>query len=138
MDTKTTVLAEVPSGRIELVNNGMFNIMQFNCSCEDALPYCGGACCGLRTGYGVIIQPSEAHKFQTVVHQEKLVLAHRVEDDCCVYHDGDGKCRLHKEGGPEAKPSGCRKWHCSPEGVGDGIVVRERGWMLVPMVMNAQ
>ena len=45
MNTGITLLAEVASGRIEIVFNGLFNALQFNSDCSDALPYCNAACC---------------------------------------------------------------------------------------------
>jgi hypothetical protein len=122
------VLREVESGRVEIVFNGLFSTLQFNCSCEDALPYCKAMCCRMRVtgGATTTIDEDEKDKFRNV----DGMLMFDETTRACVYLDGECNCTVHLD-----KPRMCRAWHCSPKGVGDGITIREAGWLLAPMVI---
>jgi hypothetical protein len=130
-------LVETPSGRIEIIHNGVFTVLQYNTSCEDALPYCKGMCCGLRAGYNVLLKPGEEKEFESIPHPMYLgryMLASDPKDMHCVYQDKmNGFCTIHSN-----KPQGCRDWHCSPGGQGEDVVKRDLGWFLSPMQGNLQ
>lgn len=126
------LLHQTDSGPIELVwdkNDDMVRL-QFNCRCEDALPYCHAMCCRNRTRYNVEIEADEAHKYDTqplldVLSTEELITLQTVGNNCC-YLAGD-KCSIHA-----TKPKRCQLWHCSPGGKGDGLTERSSGWDLQP------
>jgi hypothetical protein len=117
-------LVNLPSGSIDLVHDSISLSMQFNCSCDDALPFCKAQCCRLRSLYGVPIESDEVHKFKTDVHGDLVILQKKV-DDSCTYLEND-RCSVHVD-----KPKNCSNWHCSPGGVGEGITVRANGWILL-------
>jgi hypothetical protein len=137
MELSKHTLVDTPSGKIEVIHNGVFTILQFNTSCEDALPTCKGMCCGLRAGYNVLLQPGEEKEFDSVphpLHPGRFMLTSDPKDMHCVYQDKtNGFCTIHA-----TKPQGCRDWHCSPGGVGERIVKRDKGWFLSPMQGNLQ
>lgn len=140
MKTGITLLAEVASGRIEIVFNGLFNTIQFNSDCTDALPYCRAACCRLRSGYNVLLQEDEVDKYDSVPHpnqEGKFILKSKEEDLSCIYLDSEkSMCTIH-----ETKPWACKVWHCSPEGSANGeepIQYRDGGWILTPALGNLQ
>lgn len=130
MTEQRTLIAEVPSGKIEIVFDGVTARMEFNCECLDALPYCHGMCCRLRTNFTVILRPEEIAKFEhrPFPHNTDLkILQHNESDASCVYLKED-KCSVHESG----KPWACRSFHCSPAGVGEGVLYRQNGWLLSP------
>jgi Fe-S-cluster containining protein len=118
-------LVQVQSGTIDLQFDGKTLAMEFNCSCEDALPYCQALCCRMRTFYGVEVTEAEKNKFDVMYRDGKLVLSSRQDNDACSYLDGNS-CMVHS-----IKPERCKEWHCSPNGVGEGIKVRGTGWLLI-------
>lgn len=125
-----TLVAEVPSGKIEVVFDGIASKLQFNCACSDAWDYCQAACCRLRTNYGTILRPEEIAKFEGRPHPQNsqfTILQHKPMDGSCVYLE-DNKCGVHISG----KPWACGAFHCSPGGVGEGIQYRDGGWLLTP------
>jgi hypothetical protein len=121
------VLKEVPSGKIEIIEteNGE-PLLQFNCSCLDALPYCRAACCKGRPGFNVGLEQDELDKYEWYIADtlpgQPLI---QYEGDCCKYLTNDCKCVIHLD-----KPKTCQKWHCSPGGIGDGVQIRSEGWRL--------
>lgn len=139
MDRKT--IAEVPSGKIELVFENDTVQLQFNCSCEDALPYCKAMCCRHRPYFNILLDADEVDKFECVkVNSEDVSIRHeqgetdinqlyilKEEGSKCIYLDDACHCKVHND-----KPRACTKFHCSPGGVGDEISMRDAGWVLLP------
>src|SRR5438309_741472 len=123
-------LVKVQSGSVDLVHSREGPILQFNCSCTDALPYCKGMCCGNRHVYNTILESGEEEKYASfLLHGFSHYYLAYDTDKKCVYQDKEtGMCGIHGD-----KPSGCRSWHCSPGGVGEGIMVRDGGWFMVPL-----
>lgn len=122
-DSRT--LVELSSGKIELVWNGLWVLLQFNCSCIDALPYCHAMCC---RSFSIGVQADEAHKFKTKPHPiTKQPTLLRNDLNVCQHLQGDCKCEVHTD-----KPNMCRRWHCSPQGnPGDKeIIHRDAGWLI--------
>lgn len=130
-----TVLKNVPSGTIDLIFDGCQLVMQYNCDCLDALPWCKGACCRYRPFYNIGLEPEEIGKFDAIPHPEddKVQILKHV-DGHCVYLDGESSlCGVHDD-----KPCICKKWHCSPRGGGDEIETRDGGWVLLPLKVNPE
>lgn len=124
-----TVIKDTPTGPIEIVFDGKQLVLQFNCSCEDALPICKAACCRYRPFYNVAVADEEKSKFLTQPNPdnpEMHILQNR--GDTCVYLNGSCGCEVHSD-----KPKVCGQWHCSPFGVGDGITNRQKGWVVLPL-----
>lgn len=138
MEEGRKTLVETPSGKIEIVQTGILTILQFNTSCEDALPFCKGMCCGLRVGFNVLLEPGEEKEYDSISHpryEGRFMLASDPVDQHCVYQDKKtGHCTIHTTG----KPKGCRIWHCSPGGIGAEVVSRDKGWFMSPMQGNLQ
>lgn len=133
MGEERKTIREVASGKIEVVFNGVFSVMQFNCACSDALPYCKALCCRLRTSYTVILQKDEIGKFKSKPHPHSPGL--EILQDSggnCTYLDEDALCGVHEAG----KPWACTAFHCSPEGKGEGITHRQGGWFLSPNLVT--
>lgn len=127
------ILKEVPSGKIEIVNNGSQMHLQFNCSCEDALPYCKGMCCAYRPNFNVDLEVKEMGQFQTLYHHHmpgRMFLDYIKANGHCYAHDSsNGQCTIHPD-----KPKLCHEWHCSPRGVGENLTRRANGWLLMPTI----
>ena len=128
----STILVKLPSGSIDLLQTEAGPVLQFNSSCNDALPYCKGMCCGNRNLYNTNLTIEESKKFQsfTLGHRpnEKFIQYDPLTRNC-VYQDlTTGKCWVHDD-----KPKECQIWHCSPGGVGDNLVRRDRGWFMLPI-----
>lgn len=117
-------LATVPSGTIDLVFDGHEVLLQFNCSCTDAMPYCHAMCCRLRPTHNVKLTEAEAARLKSYRHGTLPILEHR--DGHCTYLEGNA-CSIYAD-----RPNGCATWHCSPGGVGEGITMRDGGWALSP------
>jgi Fe-S-cluster containining protein len=131
-NTQRTVLRELNSGAIELVWDGVFTRIEFNCSCLEALPFCNAMCCRQRPGYSIELEDHELSKFAHKSHPSypDIQLVQTAGNGLdCIYLE-DGKCSVHTD-----KPEMCQKWHCSPRGeVSDSrIERRDAGWMLMPM-----
>lgn len=125
-------LMEVESGTIDIAFNGTQQLLQFNCSCKDALPYCNAVCCRNRPHYNVLLTKDEEDQFEKKIQfptDPKLyILDHK--DGACAYLDAaceDGYCSVHA-----SKPAICKRWHCSPNGVGEGLDLFDDGWVLTP------
>lgn len=126
-------LATLPSGTIDLLYNGYCQVLQFNTTCMDALPYCKGMCCRLRLGYSVELEKDEEGKYLSRPHPTQplvQILQAKESDYSCVYLDEKSMCSIN-----DTKPRMCKQWHCSPGGEpGDeSITRRDAGWMLTPM-----
>ena len=125
--TATTVLKQTESGLIQVVWNGVFASVQFNCACVDALSLCHGMCCTRRAGYSVELEDDELEKYQ----HKNGVLAAKEDGMSCFYFDNEqGICSIHPN-----RPKMCRRWHCSPEGQKTDAEIerRDAGWMLLPV-----
>lgn len=124
----STVIKDTPTGPIELIFDGQQLVLQFNCSCQDALPICKAACCRYRPFFNVSVSEDEKSKYLTQPNpdDDKMhILQHR---GCnCVYLD-ESLCSVHQD-----KPSVCSSWHCSPHGVGEGVTNRQQGWVMLPL-----
>lgn len=120
------VLHSLPSGTIDIVSdtNGE-PIVQFNCSCLDALPFCKAMCCKGRPMYNVLV-PSDRPDLDSVQHpyNESLKVL-QCNNNCCKYLSKENHCSIN-----DKKPKSCQEWHCSPGGVGENINVRANGWVL--------
>jgi Predicted Fe-S-cluster oxidoreductase len=127
MAEQRTTLTELPTGKIELVNDNGQVFLQFNCSCLDALPYCQAICCVGRPKYNVELLFSEWGKYPGRTQGTIEVLDYQ-DDGHCVYHEPNTNlCAIHS-----TKPIMCKVTHCSPGGVGEGLLNRQKGWLLTP------
>jgi hypothetical protein len=131
------VLKEVPSGKIELVDNGVYSTLQFNCHCLDALPFCKAMCCRLRQGFTVMMTPNDdASKYKTKPHPqnpELKILQHDADGKQCTYLSDKFECTIHTD-----SPWMCGAYHCSPGGKGDRVQYRDGGWIWSPMGLVQQ
>lgn len=130
--TKTT-LVTLPSGTIDLVLVEGDVVLQFNTTCLDALPYCHAMCCRNRDKFNVPLEPDEVDKFKSwsVWDWDKNLYLLQYNDlKECTYLCDD-LCMVHDD-----KPRGCSKWHCSPEGKGEGITIRANGWTMSPKMFT--
>ena len=130
--TKTT-LVTLPSGTIDMVLEEGDVVLQFNTTCQDALPYCKAMCCRNRDKFNVPLTSEERDKFKhwhyTMGYESTYLLQYNKEKEC-VYLCND-LCKVHSD-----KPSGCQSWHCSPGGKGEGITVRGDGWTMSPKTLT--
>jgi Fe-S-cluster containining protein len=130
-------LKEVPSGKIELVWNGVYSTLQFNCDCMDAIPFCKAMCCRLRQGFTVLLKAGEVSKYKNrpFPQDPQLRVLQRSEDgNSCYYLDSEKSlCTIHGD-----HPEMCRVYHCSPQGKGDGVKHRDGGWLWTPMACLQQ
>lgn len=129
------VIKEVPSGKIEMIFDGEVQLLQFNCSCDDALPYCRAMCCRHRPYFNVLLEPHEITKYESTAHLQHpdLFVLQENGTRCTYLDDNSCRCAVHDD-----KPKSCSRYHCSPGGVGDGINLRDVGWMLLPRGGNLQ
>lgn len=128
------VVAEVPSGTIDLIHDGRNLRLQFNARCEDVLAVCKGQCCRMRPHWNTPLAPDEIGKWMSTTMPDRAlpVLAYDTDTGSCHYQDHEsGKCRTHDD-----LPRACTRWHCSPGGQGEGIEHRDHGWLLVPSLGN--
>lgn len=111
---------------VTFVRQGPFLLVQFNTTCDDALPTCDAMCCRMRPYFNVKIYEWEAFKYKTEIQDGIRVLIAKPNGDC-LYLDG-ARCSIYND-----RPHQCRAWHCSPEGNKDDpqITKRENGWLLV-------
>ena len=123
---KKIVLVKLSSGAIELssdTNNEP--VIQFNCSCEDALPFCKAMCCKGRPLYNILVPP-DRKDLETVLHPyDNSLNVLKTNENCCVYLLNDNKCSINNN-----KPEICKTWHCSPGGVGENLTQKCDGWNL--------
>jgi hypothetical protein len=126
------IIKELKSGTIDIVSNGMMLMLQFNCHCDDALPYCRAMCCKMRMKYNVALDKEEAKRLVHIdMYQDgKLVqiLPWKDDDYSCIHLEHD-KCLIQ-----DKKPHLCREEHCSPKGnlTDPTIKTRFNGWTLFP------
>lgn len=126
MESHRITLIELPSGKIELVANHEDEpIIQFNCSCQDALPICRAMCCKGRPLYNILV-PSDRKDLKTTQHpyNSKLTVL-ETNGNRCGYLTNENMCSIHNN-----KPEICRTWHCSPDGVGENLTHKCGGWNL--------
>jgi hypothetical protein len=127
------VLAKVKSGEIAMELGGDGVYLRFDCDCEDALPYCKAACCGL---HGIDVTVEELK--QTVTYRDeggksrKMLLAQLATKDeedgpemkrrsdsfCTCLHRGTRMCGIYAD-----RPATCSEFHCTK---GPAM----RGWKL--------
>lgn len=130
----TTVLEQLKSGSIDVVWNGVFASVQFNCDCTDAVHLCHGMCCRRRSGYTVDLEISEYGRYRSDPHPTRPfvnILATKKDGMACFYLDEEkGSCTIY-----ERRPKMCRQWHCSPGGSKNDVEIerRDAGWMLLPV-----
>jgi len=126
------VLAEVPSGKVELVFNGVFSTLQFNAECMDVIHLCKGMCCRLRQGFTVLLKEDEIGKYKSEPFRkdQSLQVLQRSEDgQSCTYLDQEkSTCTIH-----DHSPWMCGAYHCSPGGKGERVEHRDGGWFWSPM-----
>lgn len=127
------VLRTVSSGEIAIETGGDGVFLRFDCDCEDALPYCKAACCGL---HGIDVEPQELVQQITFTgHDGKKRtmqlgnLTTKDEDDgpemirasdsfCTCLDRQTRRCVIYKD-----RPKTCRDFHCTR---GPSV----RGWRL--------
>lgn len=134
MDTRT--LAKVDSGTIDIVHTPQGVLLQFNCSCADAMPFCKGMCCGMRHMYNTHLSEAEALSgkysvMELTTRPDEYFLAYDQNTKHCIHQTPDGLCGVHSD-----KPANCTNWHCSPKGVGEGIERRSGGWFMLPVLLE--
>jgi len=115
-------LLDLLSGTIDIVGGRL----QFNCSCDDALPYCEARCCKGRPEWNIEVSDEDAVEFvwaETV--DGRVIKTLPIVGEACGYLDGDNRCGVYA-----LRPGQCKGWHCSPGGVGADIMVRANGWKL--------
>lgn len=117
------IVTQLHSGTIDLEMYGGKLYLQFNCLCRDALPYCRAMCCRNRPEVNVLIDNSEVETFVTTTVGPFRVL--EWADGDCVYLDSMNRCMIHN-----TKPHDCVRWHCSPHGIGLGLTIKEKGWLV--------
>ena len=115
---------------LNFVRMGPFLMLQFNTSCEEALPLCQAMCCRMRKWYNVHLTDDEIRsgQYRTQTWDTgQVVLAETSEGDCTYLEAG--RCSIYSR-----RPRDCQRWHCSPRGNPDDplIEVRGQGWMMVP------
>lgn len=119
-------LYSLQSGSIDIVPaaNGE-PLLQFNCSCSDALPFCKAMCCKARPLYNILV-PDDRPDLNSVQHPYSDSLKVLSSNgNCCSYLSSENRCTIH-----DKKPEYCKGWHCSPGGVGENIINRANGWIL--------
>lgn len=133
-------LVETKSGPIELVKQGPVMLLQFNCSCEDALPYCKAMCCRMRMAYNVEITEEEAARLKGMDAEKdgrklKVLPVKDTVNWDCLYLTDESKCSVQNE-----KPSHCRNWHCSPKGNpnDESIKRRDVGFVVMPSAWSVK
>ena len=126
MKSHKTVLVELPSGRIELTSDSQDEpVLQFNCSCEDALPYCRAMCCKGRPVYNILVPPDREDLEREPHPYNPTLSVLPTKGNRCCYLTNDNMCSIH-----EKKPPICSTWHCSPGGVGENLTQKCGGWNL--------
>ena len=115
---RRTVLKEVKSGEIVIEEGGDGVWLRFECSCEDAIPFCRSACCGL---YGIDVEEGEIVTVQKAAKKQNIHLPvvpntddgtyemQRSSDSwcCCLDRETRG-CKIY-----DARPQTCREYHCT-------------------------
>lgn len=116
------LLKEVNSGTVdvELIDGNIY--LQFNCSCQDANPFCRAICCRNRPNVNVLVGENEEGYESTMTGPFRVL---NWVNGACSYLSGRERCTIHK-----MKPKECKHWHCSPRGVGENITSREKGWLI--------
>lgn len=126
MQESRVTLLEVPSGKVEMVFNGAWTLLQFNVEdCREVLHLCHAQCC---RSFSIGLEEEEAHKFKTKPHPiSKQPTLLRNDLNVCNYLQEDCKCQVHTD-----KPAMCRRFHCSPGGALNDktITRRDAGWLI--------
>ena len=112
---------------IAFVRQGPFMLIQFNSSCDEALPVCQAMCCRMRKYYSVHLTAEESTRLDCH-EQDGVFLLAGLENGDCAYLEGN-RCSIYAE-----RPKACAEWHCSPQGglADPQITKREQGWVLFP------
>jgi hypothetical protein len=84
-----TQLVRVKTGSIDIVHDGPLVLLQFNCSCADALPYCHGMCCSMQMAYSAEMTQEESNRLGSRLINEKLVLPVLDNKPWQCKHQGD-------------------------------------------------
>lgn len=101
------LIFHVESGTIEFYKGKVY----INCSCNDAIPFCGGFCCRRDSGTLPMLTKSEIEKFDYEIIDDPIletacfVLA-KGNDNRCKYQK-NGYCQIHND-----KPDDCETWKC--------------------------
>jgi hypothetical protein len=124
-------LINLPSGSIDLITiestNSAKLVLQFNASCEDSLPFCKAICCRMQSILSAEVKQEEIKLFGKR-NAQLFMPVKLLQENECLHLDSNTKfCKVHSN-----KPYSCKSWHCSPQGKGDGIIVRGQGWVLLP------
>lgn len=136
-ETKRT-LVQLPSGSVDVVErvDGHVTMLmtQFNCSCNDAQPYCRSMCCRMQNMYSAELNEEEAARLgarviERVGHPDLIVIQTKMSNasECMHFDNYALRCGVQA-----TKPQQCKDWHCSPGGVGEGITRRANGWVMLP------
>lgn len=119
-------LRSVPSGTIDIVSNDSGEpILQFNCSCDDALPYCKAMCCKGRPIYNVTVPEDRTDLDSIKYPYNESLRVLQCDGNCCKYLSKENRCSIQNK-----KPPSCTSWHCSPGGFGENLKERATGWVL--------
>jgi len=134
IESRVTLKQFESGGTIDLVMTPAGPVLQFNCSCLDALPFCKGMCCGNRQLYNTNLTEKESKRFLSFTAEKRpgeFFLMYDPGDRKCVYQNKtDGTCFIHND-----KPRECNVWHCSPGGVGLNLLKKDQGWFMTPIMM---
>src|SRR5574342_459969 len=90
-------LREFPSGTMGLLYENGKLYLQFNASCEDALPYCKAMCCKGRPQANVTLTEDEAKQFlhqRVNIHGKELTVLAQ-EGSACYYLSSRDHCIVH-------------------------------------------
>jgi hypothetical protein len=119
-------IAKVESGTIDLVHINNQLLLQFNCSCIDAIPFCQATCCKMQHLLVVELTDKEILRLGKRKGTENLIQI-KTDSTECKFLNEKNLCSIQA-----TKPEKCKSWHCSPGGVGEGITYRANGWMMLP------
>lgn len=113
------IIATVPSGEIRLQQGSDGLWLQFDCECEDALPWCQAQCCALR---GIGVRTNERDKLNDFIEwdegMEGTVMIREADAFCTCLDRITRTCTIYED-----RPKTCRDFHCTRGG-------DVRGWKL--------
>lgn len=105
------ILHETPSGPIAIEAGAGGTYLRFECSCEDAIPYCKAACCALP---GIAVTKEERKVLKKlgatfVKDEDGGWELERRSNDYCVMNDPQTRaCTVY-----ESRPETCVAFHCT-------------------------